>query len=287
MDENLQFDKADFQNADATLKTDAQAHSRRMSALSCGMCSTYLAQAYYQVNGTIVCAKCSDAIREQMGGQGTRLGRFGRALLYGFGAAVLGSVVYCAIRTITGHEIGLISVFVGILVGNAVRKGSGDQGGWRYQVLAAFLTYVSIASTYIPPAISEYREMQIRRAHPVNAYESDPTLMTPVAASRPALSASSAPLLPSIADKSQTPATAETRSGTSTIVRGAFYALPAPLRIVMALLFLIGLALALPILMGASNLIGILIIGFGVWKAWQLNRPVPPIEITGPHAISV
>ena len=32
------------------------------------------------------------------------------------------------------------------------------------------------------------------------------------------------------------------------------------------------LAAAIPFLMGAKNLIGLLIIGFGLWEAWKLNR---------------
>lgn len=52
--------------------------------------------------------------------------------------------------------------------------------------------------------------------------------------------------------------------------------------------FLIGIvimAYGIPFMAGFENVIGILIIGFGVWQAWQMNRLVK-LEITGPHAIA-
>jgi len=44
------------------------------------------------------------------------------------------------------------------------------------------------------------------------------------------------------------------------------------------------MAYTIPFLGGVENIIGILIIAFGVWQAWQMNRPLR-LEITGPHAL--
>src|SRR5207245_910442 len=44
-------------------------------------------------------------------------------------------------------EFGLVAVVVGVLVGGAVRKGSNGRGGWRYQLLAMFLTYSAVVVT--------------------------------------------------------------------------------------------------------------------------------------------
>jgi hypothetical protein len=41
------------------------------------------------------------------------------------------------------------------------------------------------------------------------------------------------------------------------------------------------LILALPFLQGFSNIMGIAILGFGVFEAWRINRRLS-IEITGP-----
>jgi hypothetical protein len=45
-----------------------------------------------------------------------------------------------------------------------------------------------------------------------------------------------------------------------------------------------GIALAAPFLQGAENLIGLLIIGFGLWQAWSLNKRAD-VAIEGPFAL--
>ena len=47
-----------------------------------------------------------------------------RALLLGLGAAILGAAVFFLVRWITGYELGLISIVVGIGIGVAVRTGA-------------------------------------------------------------------------------------------------------------------------------------------------------------------
>ncbi len=68
-----------------------------------------------------------------------------RAALYGAGAAL--------VAIVTGYEIGLISILVGITVGKAIRRGSHGWGGRPQQILAVALTYFAITSSYIPVAI--------------------------------------------------------------------------------------------------------------------------------------
>jgi hypothetical protein len=47
----------------------------------------------------------------------------------------------------------------------------------------------------------------------------------------------------------------------------------------------IGIAAAAPVLAGAQNIIGILIIGFALWEAWKLNRGVK-LVFSGPFAMA-
>jgi hypothetical protein len=49
--------------------------------------------------------------------------------------------------------------------------------------------------------------------------------------------------------------------------------------------FLIGLAAAAPFLAGVENIIGLVIIGIGLWEAWKLNR-LQELKVTGPHTIA-
>jgi hypothetical protein len=104
--------------------------------------------SYYEVNGQITCERCQGALAAAQ--RAPHLGPFLRATALGILAAVVGSVLYYAVAKLTGYELGLIAIVVGLLVGLAVRRGSRSRGGWRYQALAIFLTYASIASTYVP-----------------------------------------------------------------------------------------------------------------------------------------
>ncbi|HEY6005303.1 MAG TPA: hypothetical protein VIV57_20650, partial [Anaeromyxobacter sp.] len=130
----LQFDTAE--------PTQAAASSAR-----CVACGDALA-SYFEVNGAIACNRCKDKAVAAAGG--SHLPTLLKATALGLVAAAAGSALYYAIAVLTGYEIGLISIVVGLLVGVAVRKGSRARGGWRYQALAMFLTYLAIASTYVP-----------------------------------------------------------------------------------------------------------------------------------------
>ena len=63
----------------------------------------------------------------------------------------------------TGYEIGLVAIVVGLLVGGAVRKGSGARGGWFYQLMAVALTYAAISGSYFIFAARSSRTSSHRR----------------------------------------------------------------------------------------------------------------------------
>ena len=50
-------------------------------------------------------------------------------------------------------------------------------------------------------------------------------------------------------------------------------------------IFVVVVAFAAPFLAGFENILGILIIGFGLWQAWQLNRK-RPFEVAGPFQVA-
>ncbi|HEX6643433.1 MAG TPA: hypothetical protein VF037_02085 [Gemmatimonadales bacterium] len=56
------------------------------------------------------------------------------------------------------------------------------------------------------------------------------------------------------------------------------------LGLAMGIGMLLVLAMAAPFLAGLENIVGLLIIGFALWQAWQMNRRVP-LVITGPYAV--
>ena len=103
--------------------------------LTCLRCRTPLPEQFWEVNGHATCAPCRTALIEQFTGPITWR-TWGRVLLYGGGAALLGTLLYFAVLKLTGYEFGLIAIGVGLLVGGAVRKASGLRGGWRMQAAA-------------------------------------------------------------------------------------------------------------------------------------------------------
>lgn len=53
----------------------------------------------------------------------------------------------------------------------------------------------------------------------------------------------------------------------------------------VGLLAIFAIAAAAPFMAGASNIIGLAIIAFGLWEAWKINRRVA-LEISGPYSVT-
>lgn len=226
------------------------------AASSCVACKRPIVSEYYAIGDKVLCPMCTAQL--QAPPAGTRVGRLGRATLYGLIAGLLGALIWFAIRKITHLEIGLVAVLVGFMVGTAVRKGSGGRGGRRYQVLAVVLTYSCIAANYMPDVLAAFIDI----AHK---------------------------------DQAATAPTTGPTTSTATVSSGASATQPATASspkkhsigmMLLAVLLLVALvfvtSLAAPFLAGAANIIGLLIIGFALWEAWKLNRR-RVLPISGPY----
>jgi hypothetical protein len=126
---DLQFDRAEPAAAGA-------------APTSCTVCKQPFVGSYYAVNGRAVCATCRDNVAAHAAS-----GSFATALMLGLGAATLGAVIWFGFISLTDHNWSLVAVVVGLLIGSAVRKGSRGLGGWKYQTLSIFLTYLSVVAT--------------------------------------------------------------------------------------------------------------------------------------------
>ena len=212
---------------------------------TCGACAKALTTEYYEANGVTVCADCCEKLRA-VGTTGTSLTRAMRALAAGAAAALAGSVLYYAILALSGYEFGLIAIVVGMVVGKAVNWGAHGRGGWRYQTMAIALTYLAIVSSYVPLIVSQIGKQPVAAEAVCQAWrDRDP------------------------------------RRSIKLLTK------PRPrrrVRLRRSSIF-IGLVLALPFLGGVENIIGMIIIGIGLYEAWKFNRK-GPVTITGPHAIA-
>ena len=141
---SLSFDKAKFDESGSP-------------SLSCALCKRDVLGTYYEINGQTACEECRFRV-ESSRAEGSPFGRAFRALLGGGVGGIVGAGIYYAVLAVTGYEIGLVAIVVGLLVGFGVRWGSGGVGGRGYQVLAAAITYVAIVSTYVPFFVEEARK---------------------------------------------------------------------------------------------------------------------------------
>jgi hypothetical protein len=215
----------------------------------CKTCNTPLVGAYYEVNGHMVCERCCFQLRDGTPA-GTRLGRVARAAGAGAAAALGGALLYWAILAATGYEFGLIAIVVGFAVGKAVHWGSRGRGGWAYQTLAIVLTYLAIVSGYVPIIVKEI--VKDKPAAQTQTVEQGGVVQ--------------------VADSTKSgPAGSEGAPGVGIVL--------------LALAAVLLIACAAPFLAGLQNIIGLVIIGIGMYEAWKLNRRVP-LVITGPHVLS-
>jgi len=180
--------------------------------------------------------------------RGSGAGRFARAAAFGLGAAAVGAGIYYAILVLTGYEVGLVAILVGWFVGQAVHRGAGGRGGWAYQSLAVGLTYFAIVSTYIPMIVKGINEKPAAAA---------------AAAPAPSTPSTDAPSAPSNVKVQQV------SLGGVALGVGA----------------LLLIAAAAPFLAGFQNILGVLIISFGLYQAWKLNRKVV-LAFNGPYAVA-
>ena len=235
----LQFDQAEFATP---------------TGLTCRQCRQEITQSYYESAGQVWCETCCNRMRAPLqAGSGVK--RFCGALVLGVLAAMAGAGLYFAITALTGYELGLVAIVVGLLVGSAVRWGSQRRGGWLYQGLAMFLTYSAIITTYIPPLLTGIH-------HALNDRQRQETVAIPS-------SVSNAVKTPKL---DAPPPIQDTRA-------------PSLLALAIGALFLYLLACATPFLGGLQNIMGLVIIGIGLYEAWKLNKRMP-LQITGPYAVA-
>jgi hypothetical protein len=129
-DEGLDLERAEYEGGEP-------------AALACRSCQKVL-ESYHSLNGQPICEACLATARKV--GEGSLL----KALGLGLMAGAVGALGYYVIRELTGYDLALVTIVVGIMVGIAVRKGAGFRNNAFYRVLAVGLTYVAMCSTYVP-----------------------------------------------------------------------------------------------------------------------------------------
>jgi hypothetical protein len=230
----------------------------------CAICHKQITDTYYEAGGAVLCSDCSDKLTGRTAG----LKAFPRALLFGAGAALLGTIVWFLIMKIANMELGIVAIAVGFFVGRAVRVGSGGMGGWKYQALAIFLTYASICSSYVPFILKG-----IEQASAEKKTDDDKKAGGAEGADQAKSGDGTAAKDP--AASSQINAEKAEKGGGMSLV------------VAFAIIF--GLALASPFMAGFENIMGLIIIAIALYEAWKLNKRIPvsgPFRMAGPAVAS-
>lgn len=253
--DGISFDKAEFDGGSEQMK--------------CQNCSQTVTGEYYLLHQEPLCASCRSSMGDDVGGG--KEGGLAKAALFGLGGAAMGTLVWLTLLWTTGWEVGLLAILIGWTVGRLVFLGSGERGGLKYQLLAVGLTYASICGSYVPLILSEFSSMETTT---VNGQEVFVFVAGDEAGSEPtAEQMENAIPLPDDEDED--------------LVDGQAYLVPIEESeqgdgsTLLAFLSLFALALALPFLAGFENLIGLLIIGFGLWQAWK-TAAAPDFLMEGP-----
>jgi hypothetical protein len=219
------------------------------------MCATVIESSYFQLSGRTVCPACADRVGAKLSRPANSM--VFRGLLYGAGAALACSICYAIITVVTGMELAIAAIAVGYLIGRAVRIGSNGLGGRRCQIIAVALTYLSITTAYLPLLIKGAREqIQAKDSAKAGAGKAQ------AAAAPPEVQA------PEIQTKQASKALS-------------------PATLVLGVVFLVGVALASPLLglmEGLGGLIGLAIISFGLLQAWKQTAR-PSLVLAGPFTL--
>jgi hypothetical protein len=161
--EPLNFERAEFEGGSATA-TAADPETSPSAAEPvrpqvCGPCQAPLPGVYFQANGSAVCADCYRGLQQAV--ERGSSGAFGRALVFGTGGAIAGAALYYLVAAITGWEVGIVAIAVGILVGKGIRRGAGLHRHWVYPALGIALSYAAIVSTYVPDVLQAWRLQEL------------------------------------------------------------------------------------------------------------------------------
>ena len=232
--DELDFERADFGESAGDPSNSA---GESLQTLGCSVCGLPMSDAYYTRDDAFVCPSCEGPTRAA-GPPGSAFSRMSGAVAAGLIASVVASALWMIVTELTGWEIGLIAIAVGWIVGIAVAMGSRGVGGLPYQFLAVFLTYTAIVMTYVPMLLHEFEGGFDQADAETEIHQG-------------------------IEDGESTAASAASEEASE---EAKVFATRATQWI-----FAIAIAFAVPFLSGFENIIGILIIGFGLYQAWTMT----------------
>jgi len=139
----------------------------------CKRCGQTVGDTYYRINDDMACSQCAEKAKFDL--PKDNHAAFTRALLFGFGGAILGLALYATFAIATGIEIGYVALAVGYIVATAMKYGSRGAAGRRYQIAAVTFTYAAVSMAAIPIGIHYAISTQEHRQTSLQQPQADST----------------------------------------------------------------------------------------------------------------
>jgi len=258
----LQFDRLE-PTSDAT----SGAAAPSVDGILCASCGAVMLDEYYSIGGKSICANCRTSVENTRATSRTPKA-FGKAFVFGLGAALAGAAVYYAVIALLDLEIGIVAILIGWMVGRAIQKALPGGGLRRYQLLAIVLTYFAVGMAYMAVGIQEMVKDRAAKKQDAAAVAAPQGKQDSAAvASQEGQSAASS----SAASKTDDAPSEEKKGGSVLLAIGA----------------LLAFAFSLPVIAifsGGSGVLTALIIAIGLRQAWQMTG-APALKITGPFRV--
>jgi len=255
----LRFDRAEFAD-------------RATGGTPCASCKGPLGTEYWRWQRLVFCAKCRPKIGAQLASSQSNKA-LAKAALHGGGVALACGIGYAVFVGVTKFQLALLTIGIAYVVARVVRNASGGIGGTKFQVLAVALTYVASTMGYAPgivEAVKHSAEVHAKATKDSSAGRA-PTA-SPEHIGGAAAETANEPRDPAASNPTSTPSPQASS-------KGGLFALA------YAVLFLLGVMLAMPFLEITSAPIGVLIVLIGLWQAWKLTRGVP-VTLEGPFRVA-
>jgi hypothetical protein len=258
----LQFDRVE-----STADTASGATATSVEGILCASCGAVMLDEYYSIGGKSICANCRTSVETTRATSRTPKA-FGKALVFGLGAALAGAAVYYAVIALLDLEIGIVAILIGWMVGRAIQKALPGGGLRRYQLLAVVLTYFAVGMAYMAVGVQEmWKDAAAKKRDSATVVAQQGTQDSATVVAQQAKPAAS----PSATSQAGVDEPAEKKSGSILLAIGA----------------LIAFAFSLPVIAifsGGSGILTALIIAIGLRQAWQMSG-APALKITGPFRV--
>lgn len=113
---------------------------------TCAACKRPIVDRYFRSGEVTLCATCPPVIERALNTP-PATPVLVKSILYGFGAALAGSILYAVVIATVG-QFALIAILIGYMVGKAMRAGAKGRGSRPQQIAAVILTYLGITMSF-------------------------------------------------------------------------------------------------------------------------------------------